>query len=88
MSGQLQISTCTWCCKNDVEVFYTQKYGWVCEECRDLTKNLIKTAEAKVERLMTPREIFEAGFKEGLSKAGLTSDANAACDDWLLQRAS
>ena len=49
---------------------------------------VIRREEALVERRMTAREIFEAGFKLGLSKAGLTSNTDAAFDEWLLERAS
>lgn len=59
------------------------RQGWVCEDCRDVVKN----EEARVERNMTAREIFAAGFKVGQSQAGIRSDADAAFDDWLLMRA-
>ena len=46
----------------------------------------VRLEEERVERLMTAREIFKAGFKRGLSKAGLTEDADGAFDDWLRAR--
>ena len=47
----------------------------------------IRSEEARVERLMTAREIFAAGFTLGLSRAGLISDPHEAFDGWLLERA-
>ena len=47
----------------------------------------IEEEEARVERRMTAREIFTAGFKFGLEMAGLRSDPNKAFDDWLLGQA-
>ncbi len=41
----------------------------------------------RVERRMTAAEIFEAGYKLGLSHAGIRSDAEYALKDWLLARA-
>jgi hypothetical protein len=35
MSGRVHVSTCQRCLEPDVQVFYTQKHGWVCEGCRD-----------------------------------------------------
>lgn len=55
-------------------------------ELREAYADDIREEEARVERLMTAREIFAAGFKLGLSNAGLTEDADGACDDWLLAR--
>ena len=46
----------------------------------------IALEEARVEHLMTVQEIFEAGFHLGLSKAGLTSNAELAYKNWLLSR--
>lgn len=46
----------------------------------------IHEEEARIERLMTVREIFEEGYKMGLSQAGLRSDASRAYKDWLLAR--
>lgn len=87
MSGQLQISTCQECLV-EAEVFYTQAGGWVCESCRDSNRAAINEEARAVDRIMTAREIFEMGFKLGQAKAGLTTDADAAFDAWLLKRAS
>lgn len=52
-------------------------------EAEELAAEL-KAAEARVERLKTVRKVFDAGFKAGLSRAGLTSHSDAAYEQWLL----
>lgn len=46
----------------------------------------IAAEECRVERLMTVGEIFAEGFKVGLSKAGLTENADREYREWLLAR--
>lgn len=58
-----------------------------CTSCQS-DAAVLREEEARVERRMTAREIFAAGFKLGLSKAGLTENADKAFDDWLMERAS
>lgn len=53
------------------------------ECCRCST---FKHLEAYATRVVTLRETFEYGFKAGLSKAGLTSDADASYKDWIWSR--
>lgn len=49
-------------------------------------KQELQRLEREAERLVTVREVFEAGFKRGLAKAGLTSHADDDYDEWLLSR--
>lgn len=50
-------------------------------------KDVIAAEEKRVESRMAVQEIFEAGFKRGLSKAGLTEKADWQYLEWLLERA-
>lgn len=42
--------------------------------------------ERQAERIVTLREAFEYGFKAGLAKAGLTSNADSSYEAWLWSR--
>lgn len=46
----------------------------------------IEDEEMRVNETMRAAEIFAAGFKLGLAKAGLESDPESAFKDWLLER--
>jgi hypothetical protein len=60
------------------------------EELHKEHADVIRREELRVERLMTAREIFEAGYNIGQSQAGIRSGAFGfafAFNDWLLARA-
>ena len=47
----------------------------------------IAAEEARVERVCTAQELWEAGYLCGLAQAGLRSQPGPAYRDWLLARA-
>lgn len=49
-------------------------------------KSEIDAELARIDRVCTPEEIFVAGFKYGLSHAGLTEDGRLAFENWVLSR--
>lgn len=58
--------------------------GSLCEECEKLSA--FRKLEQQAERVLTIREVFEYGFKAGLSRAGLTSRADEDYELWLWSR--